>query len=111
MTKAVRVHRVGGPEALVYESVEVAAPGPGEVRAPLLRRSHGPGLPDPPPCARARPWSWQFLHRYSLATRPPRNRSESHRAGIADRLICSLFAIQFGEHVEQFDRGENAMAA
>lgn len=33
MTKAVRVHKVGGPEALVYEDVEVAAPGPGEVRS------------------------------------------------------------------------------
>jgi NADPH2:quinone reductase len=31
MTKAVRVHKVGGPEALVYEDVEVPAPGPGEV--------------------------------------------------------------------------------
>ena len=29
MTKAVRVHKVGGPEALVYEDVEVSAPGPG----------------------------------------------------------------------------------
>ena len=29
MTKAVRVHKVGGPEALVYESVDVPAPGPG----------------------------------------------------------------------------------
>jgi NADPH2:quinone reductase len=32
MTKAVRVHKVGGPEALVYEAIDVAAPGPGEVR-------------------------------------------------------------------------------
>ena len=40
MTKAVRVHKVGGPEALVYESVEVAAPGPGEVRI----RQHAVGL-------------------------------------------------------------------
>ncbi len=32
MTKAVRVHNVGGPEALVYEAVDVPAPGPGEVR-------------------------------------------------------------------------------
>ena len=31
MTKAVRVHKVGGPEVLTYESVEVPAPGPGEV--------------------------------------------------------------------------------
>ena len=29
MTKAVRVHKVGGPEALVYEAVDVPAPGPG----------------------------------------------------------------------------------
>lgn len=32
MTKAVRVHKVGGPEALIYEDVEVPEPGPGEVR-------------------------------------------------------------------------------
>src|ERR1700716_2367162 len=32
MTKAVRVHKVGGPEVLVYEAVDVPAPGPGEVR-------------------------------------------------------------------------------
>ncbi|MBN9148702.1 MULTISPECIES: quinone oxidoreductase family protein [unclassified Nitrobacter] len=32
MAKAVRVHHVGGPEALVYETVDVAAPGQGEVR-------------------------------------------------------------------------------
>jgi NADPH2:quinone reductase len=32
VTKAVRVHTHGGPEALVYEDVEVGAPGPGEVR-------------------------------------------------------------------------------
>ena len=38
MTKAVRVHKVGGPEALVYEDVEVAAPGPGEVRIRSDRR-------------------------------------------------------------------------
>src|SRR4029078_10471982 len=40
MTKAVRVHKVGGPEALVYESVDVPAPGPGEVRI----RQHAVGL-------------------------------------------------------------------
>ena len=27
MTKAVRVHKVGGPEALIYEDAELAAPG------------------------------------------------------------------------------------
>lgn len=32
MTKAVRIHAYGGPEALVYEDVDVPAPGPGEVR-------------------------------------------------------------------------------
>ena len=40
MTKAVRVHKVGGPDALVYEAVEVAAPRPGEVRI----RQHAVGL-------------------------------------------------------------------
>lgn len=32
MTKAIRVHEYGGPEALVLETVEVGDPGPGEVR-------------------------------------------------------------------------------
>jgi len=32
MTKAVRVHKLGGPEALQYEDVEIPPPGPGEVR-------------------------------------------------------------------------------
>src|SRR5882757_2054799 len=40
MTKAVRVHKVGGPEALVYEAIDVPAPGPGEVRI----RQHAVGL-------------------------------------------------------------------
>jgi len=40
MTKAVRVHKIGGPEALVYEAVDVAAPGSGEVRI----RQHAVGL-------------------------------------------------------------------
>ena len=32
MTKAVRIHQPGGPEALRYEEVEVGAPGRGEIR-------------------------------------------------------------------------------
>ena len=32
MTKAVRVHQVGGPEVMIYEDVELPPPGPGEVR-------------------------------------------------------------------------------
>ena len=32
MTKAIRIHRPGGPEVLKYEDVDVGAPGPGEVR-------------------------------------------------------------------------------
>ncbi len=31
MTKAVRIHRTGGPEVLCFEDVDVAKPGPGEV--------------------------------------------------------------------------------
>ena len=32
MVAAVRVHKVGGPEVLTYEQVEVTAPGPGQLR-------------------------------------------------------------------------------
>ena len=32
MVKAIRVHRPGGPEALVFEKVALAPPGPGEVQ-------------------------------------------------------------------------------
>ncbi len=32
MVQAIRVHRPGGPEALQFEEVELAAPGPGEVQ-------------------------------------------------------------------------------
>ncbi len=32
MTKAIRIHHVGGPEVLVYEDVTVGDPGPGEAR-------------------------------------------------------------------------------
>ncbi len=32
MSKAVRIHAPGGPEALVYDDVEVGDPGPGEIR-------------------------------------------------------------------------------
>ena len=32
MAHAVRVHKVGGPEALVYEQVEVGAPGQGQIK-------------------------------------------------------------------------------
>ena len=32
MAHAIRIHAVGGPEALVYEEVAVGAPGPGEAR-------------------------------------------------------------------------------
>lgn len=40
MTRAVRVHQVGGPETLVYEAVDLAAPQHGEVRI----RQHAIGL-------------------------------------------------------------------
>ena len=32
MTVAVRVHKVGGPEVLTYEEVEIGAPGQGQVK-------------------------------------------------------------------------------
>ncbi len=32
MSHAIRIHKTGGPEVLQWETVEVAAPGPGEIR-------------------------------------------------------------------------------
>lgn len=32
MVHAIRIHRAGGPEVMTWESVDVAAPGPGQVR-------------------------------------------------------------------------------
>jgi len=32
MVKAIRIHQLGGPEALAWDEVEVGAPGPGQVR-------------------------------------------------------------------------------
>lgn len=32
MTKAIRVHQLGGPEVLKWEEVEVGAPGAGQIR-------------------------------------------------------------------------------
>jgi NADPH2:quinone reductase len=40
MTRAVRVHQVGGPEALVYEAVDLPLPEQGEVRI----KQHAIGL-------------------------------------------------------------------
>lgn len=40
MAKAIRIHRIGGPETLVYEDVSLGEPGPGEV----LLRHHAIGL-------------------------------------------------------------------
>ena len=40
MVAAVRVHKTGGPEVLTYEDVQVAAPGPGQVKI----KNHACGL-------------------------------------------------------------------
>ena len=32
MAASVRVHKVGGPEVLTYEDIDVGAPGPGQIR-------------------------------------------------------------------------------
>jgi len=40
MVAAVRVHKVGGPEVLTYEQIEVPAPGPGQIRV----RQHAIGV-------------------------------------------------------------------
>jgi NADPH:quinone reductase len=40
MVAAVRVHKTGGPDALVYENIEIGAPGPGQIRI----KQHASGI-------------------------------------------------------------------
>ena len=40
MVHAIRIHQAGGPEVMKWESVEVGAPGPGQVRL----KQHGVGV-------------------------------------------------------------------
>jgi NADPH2:quinone reductase len=40
MVAAVRVHKTGGPEALTYEQIDLAAPGPGQIKI----RQHAAGV-------------------------------------------------------------------
>src|SRR5262249_12899203 len=40
MVAAVRVHKHGGPEVLVYEEIDVPAPGPGQVKI----KQHAAGI-------------------------------------------------------------------
>ncbi len=40
MVAAVRVHKVGGPEVLIYEDVPVSAPGPGQIKI----KNHASGV-------------------------------------------------------------------
>ena len=40
MVHAIRIHQPGGPEVMKWESVEVPAPGPGQVRL----KQHGVGV-------------------------------------------------------------------
>ncbi len=42
--KAIRIHRHGGPDVLVYEDVDIGQPGPGEVR--VLNRAIGVNFVD-----------------------------------------------------------------
>ena len=32
MTHAIRIHKPGGPEALVWDEIQVGSPGPGQIR-------------------------------------------------------------------------------
>ena len=32
MTHAIRIHKPGGPEALVWDEIKVGSPGPGQIR-------------------------------------------------------------------------------
>ena len=68
MAKAVRIHETGGPDALVFEDVEVGAPGPGEalLRQPTIGLNFidvyfRAGLYPAPslPATLGGPWAWK----------------------------------------------------
>ena len=44
-TRAIRIHRTGGPEVLTWEEISLGEPGGGEVlvRAMIVRAHHGAG--------------------------------------------------------------------
>ena len=65
MSKAVRIHEVGGPEVLKFETVEVGDPGPGQA---LLRHQRQSQREDHRRDDQQAPWG---SNRWNLKTRRP----------------------------------------
>jgi NADPH2:quinone reductase len=59
MTHAIRFHKTGGPEVLVWEEVQVGKPGPGEAR--IRHTAVGLNFVDIYSAARGRAWSRRLV--------------------------------------------------
>ena len=86
MVKAIRVHQTGGPEALIYEDVELAAPGPGEVQI----RQHAVGV--------------NFLDVYFRTMSQQAGANETFKREKFLVLLAELFPAQ-REEVEKYMQG------
>lgn len=85
MVKAVRIHAYGGPEVLTFETVDVPAPGPGEVR--LRQTAAGLNFID----------CYQRSGVYKLASLPAVLGMEG--AGVVTALGAGVAALTVGDRV------------
>ena len=84
MPKAIRFHKTGGPEVLVWEDVEVGDPGPGQVRI----RQHAIGL--------------NFVdtyHRSGLYPMPLPSGIGSEGAGVVEAVGAGVSDLKAGDRV------------
>jgi NADPH:quinone reductase len=85
MAKAIRIHKPGGPEAMVYEDVEVGEPGPGQVR--LKQKAIGVNFID----------VYQRSGAYALPAYPAVIGSEA--AGVVDAVGKGVKGFKKGDRV------------
>jgi NADPH2:quinone reductase len=84
MSKAIRVHEVGGPEVLKWEAVEVGEPGPGQVR--LRQTAVGLNFID-------------VYHRTGLYRQPTPFTPGVEAAGVVDAIGPGVDTLNVGDHV------------
>src|SRR4051794_13945581 len=84
MTHAIRVHKVGGPDVLQWEEVEVSEPGPGQIR--LQQEAAGLNFID-------------VYHRTGLYPQPMPFTPGVEGAGIVDAIGPNVASLKPGERV------------
>jgi len=84
MPKAIRIHKLGGPDALVWEDVEVGEPGPGQVR--LRHQAIGLNYID-------------VYHRTGLYKLPLPSVIGAEGAGVVEAVGISVADLKVGDRV------------